>query len=77
MWDRSQVLELLKFLRELCFDLGKDSLVLELVEALHDDILWDDVLNSHHVQQHVVTKMEARVQRVRLALENVLGDLRL
>ena len=77
LWDGAQVLELLKLIREFSFDFWKDALVLELVEALHNDILRDDVLNSHHVQQHVVPQMETRVQWVRLTLEYVLGHLRL
>lgn len=53
--DSSQVLELSKFVGQLSFDFREDSLVLKLVETLHDDVLRQDVFNPHHVEEHVVT----------------------
>ena len=52
--NATQVLKLLQLLGQFGLDLGEDALVLELVEALHDDVLWYDVLNPHHIEKHVV-----------------------
>lgn len=62
-----QFLELLKFVRKLSFDFRQDSLVLKLVETLHDDVFGQDVFNPHHVEEHVVTQVEGRVKGIGLA----------
>ena len=48
---------------------------MELMEALHDDVFWHNVFDSHHVEEHVVAQVERGVQGVALALEDVLGHL--
>ena len=45
------------------------------METLNDDILGVDVLDPHHVEQHVVSQMESRVEGIRLSLEDLLGNI--
>ena len=47
------------------------------MKRLYDDVFRLQVFNPHHVEQHVVSKMEAAVQTIRLPLENLLCNFRL
>ena len=51
----------IQFGTELLFVFWVLALALKLVETVHDDVLWVNVFNSHHVEEHVVAEMEARV----------------
>jgi hypothetical protein len=51
---------LFKFLLEL----REFSLVLELVETLHYNIFWVNILYPHHIKQHVIPKMEGRIEGI-------------
>jgi hypothetical protein len=53
----------------------KLPLILELMETLNDDILGVDVLDPHHVEQHVVSQMESGIEGIRLSLEDLLGNI--
>ena len=50
----AKLLILFDSLGQLGFDLWQDSFILELVETLHDNVLRHDILDSHHIEQHVV-----------------------
>ena len=43
------------------------------METLNDDILGVDVLDPHHVKEHVVSQMEGGVEGIRLSFEDLLG----
>jgi len=47
------------------------------VEAVHQHIFRMDIFNSHHVQEHVVSKMETRIKWIRLPLQYLFCILRL
>lgn len=62
-----------QFLPKKVFKLWTEPLLLELMETLEHDVLWMQILNSHHVQEHVVAEVETRIQWITLSLENSLG----
>jgi hypothetical protein len=49
---------------EFLLDLREDAFVLELVEALHDNVLRPQIFHSHHVKEHIVAQMERGVKCV-------------
>ncbi len=51
--------------------------VLELVETPLEHVLGTDTLDSHQVENHVVSQVECRVKTVRLTLDHTLGSFRL
>ena len=45
------------------------------MKTLHDDILRVNVLDPHHVQEHVVAQVKSGVQGVRLPFEDLLRHI--
>ena len=58
LWNSHELLKLLQLFAQLCLYFWKNALVLELMETLHYDVLWDNIFNPHHVQKHIVAQVE-------------------
>ncbi|KAH3679534.1 hypothetical protein WICPIJ_008583 [Wickerhamomyces pijperi] len=70
-------LQLLLDAGQFLLQLWNTGCVLELVEGVFQHIFWRHTLDSHQVQDHVVTQVERGVQSVSNTLDHPLGDLRL
>lgn len=71
----SDRLVLCELAQQLLLQLWAFAFLLELMEAVHEDVLWVDILDPHHVQEHVVAEVEGRVEGIRLALQDCFGVL--
>jgi hypothetical protein len=47
------------------------------MERLYNDVFRLQVFNPHHVEQHVISEMEAAVQTIRLTLKDLFCNFRL